>query len=69
MDTAIVRYFSAALQHDPSLIKFGVDKRVIPSSPLTLIALLRAVASRDLATGLSRAVDADNKTAAGKDED
>ncbi len=37
-------YFSAALQHDPSLIEFGVDKRVIPSSPLTLIALLRAVA-------------------------
>ena len=37
-------YFSAALQHDPSLIEFGVDKRVIPSSPLTLISLLRAVA-------------------------
>ena len=37
-------YFSAALQHDPALIEFGVDKRVIPSSPLTLIALLRAVA-------------------------
>jgi DNA recombination protein RmuC len=37
-------YFSAALQHDPSLIEFGVAKRVIPASPLTLIALLRAVA-------------------------
>jgi DNA recombination protein RmuC len=37
-------YFSAALQHDPALIEFGVDKKVIPSSPLTLIALLRAVA-------------------------
>ena len=37
-------YFSTALQHDPSLIEFGVDKRVIPASPLTLIALLRAVA-------------------------
>ena len=37
-------YFSAALQQDPALIEFGVDKRVIPSSPLTLIALLRAVA-------------------------
>ena len=38
------RYFSAALQHDPGLIEFGADKRVIPASPLTLIALLRAVA-------------------------
>ena len=37
-------YFSAALQHDPALIEFGVGKRVIPASPLTLIALLRAVA-------------------------
>lgn len=37
-------YFSAALQHDAGLIEFGVGKRVIPASPLTLIALLRAVA-------------------------
>ena len=37
-------YFSAALQHDPGLIEFGVIQRVIPASPLTLIALLRAVA-------------------------
>ncbi len=37
-------YFSAALQHDPGLIEFGANKRVIPASPLTLIALLRAVA-------------------------
>ena len=35
--------FAAALQEDPGLLEFGVDKKVIPASPLTLIALLRAV--------------------------
>ncbi len=35
-------FFSAALQCDATLIEFGVSKHVIPASPTTLIALLRA---------------------------
>jgi DNA recombination protein RmuC len=35
---------SAALQHDPSLLEFSMSRSVMLASPLTLIALLRAIA-------------------------
>ena len=37
--------FSIALQNDPTLFDYAADQRVIPASPLTLLALLRTVAS------------------------
>lgn len=35
--------FTAAVEKDPALIEWAVERRVIPASPMTLIALLQAV--------------------------
>jgi DNA recombination protein RmuC len=37
-------FFSVALQRLPELIEHGVERRVLPASPITLITLLRSVA-------------------------
>ena len=37
--------FSVALQRDATLFDYAVEQRVIPASPLTLVALLRTVAA------------------------
>ncbi len=36
-------FFAAALQRDPSLVEYAITNGVIPSSPTTLITLLKAV--------------------------
>lgn len=36
--------FSVAVEHDPALIEFGLEKRVFIASPITLIGVLRSVA-------------------------
>ncbi|MBR1944554.1 MAG: DNA recombination protein RmuC [Alphaproteobacteria bacterium] len=36
-------FFSTAVKHDPTLVEFGIKEKVIITTPLTLIAVLKAI--------------------------
>ena len=36
-------FFSTAVKHDPTLIEFGIKEKIIITTPLTLIAVLKAI--------------------------
>ncbi len=37
-------FLSAAVEQDPALVEFGIERKVIVATPATLIAMLRSVA-------------------------
>jgi DNA recombination protein RmuC len=49
--------FSAALEHDPTLLDFGVERRVLIATPVTLITLLLTIAHGWRQQALAESID------------